>query len=333
MRSWTIDWKYGHCSIRASAAMLWDCEFRLPSGRCFEPFARAPWADAPSLDPNLPAHIRHLGGEFVCVPFGIGGRPQELLPAWDSEAWRQVNPQPHGLSSDAPWNLVAADARQIALRLDYPRESDIDFLTRNVRADADAPALDFELAIHVRRPTRQPIGLHPILRMPDEPAELLIEAAFEFGMTYPALCPPGISRVAMGQEFSRLDAVPGARGGYVDYTRLPKDGPTEEMLMLCGVKSPIVATYPAEHAKLHLGWDTTILPSCLLWPSDHSITEPPWNGNFRGFGLEPIAALFDGGREVALENNPIAARGIATCVDLVPDHPLLIRYRIEAADA
>jgi hypothetical protein len=43
--------------------------------------------------------------------------------------------------------------------------------------------------------------------------------------------------------------------------------------------------------------------------------------------------LFDSGREVALERNPIAARGIATCVDMVPDRPLLLRYRIEAADA
>jgi hypothetical protein len=313
--------------------MLWDCQFLLPSGRRFTPFAKAPWADDPSLNPNLPAHLRHLAGEFVCVPFGIGGRPQGLLLEWDSDSWMRVNPQPHGLSSDAAWDLLASDAHHVSLRLDYPATSDIQFLTRRVSADPGAPALDLELEIRARRPTRLPIGLHPILRLPDPPAELIIEAAFEFGMTYPALTPPGITRLALGKKFSRLDAIPGARGDYVDYSRLPKEAPTEEMLMLCRVESPVTVRYPAENVEFHLSWDTKILPSCLLWPSDRSIAEPPWNGRFRGLGLEPIAALFDSAREVALENNPIAAMGVATWIEVMPDRPLIIRYRIEAEDA
>jgi hypothetical protein len=228
MRSWTINWRYGSVSVRASVAMLWDCQFLLPSGRRFTPFAKAPWADDPSLQPDLPAHLRHLGGEFVCVPFGIGGRPQGLLPHWDSDAWMRVNPEPHGLSSDADWNLLAADDHHVSLRLDYPATSDIQFLTRRVSADRDAPALDLEFEIRARRPTRLPIGLHPILRLPDPPDELVIEAAFGFGVTYPAFTPPGITRLALGEKFSRLDAIPGARGGVrrlLDFTeRRPHRG-------------------------------------------------------------------------------------------------------------
>lgn len=103
--------------------------------------------------------------------------------------------------------------------------------------------------------------------------------------------------------------------------------------MLCRVDSPITVRYPAEDVRFRLTWDTKILPSCLLWPTDRSITEPPWNGRFRGLGLDPIAALFDSAREVALENNPIAAMGVATCVEVISDRPLVIRYRIEAGDA
>jgi hypothetical protein len=86
--------------------------------------------------------------------------------------------------------------------------------------------------------------------------------------------------------------------------------------MLCRVDSPITVRYPAEDVRFRLTWDTKILPSCLLWPTDRSITEPPWNGRFRGLGLEPIAAM-----------------AVATCVEVIPDRPLVIRYRIEAGDA
>jgi hypothetical protein len=276
--------------------------------------------------------MRHLGGEFVCVPFGIGGRPRELLPEWDSDAWNRVNSAPHGHSSDAIWELITADATHVSLRLPYPAGDDIDYLTRRVAIAPDAPALDLELTINVRRPTRQPVGLHPILRLPEYPAQLVIEAKFAFGLTYPAFVPPGVSRVAVGQGFSHLDAVPDMNGGSADYARLPKEMPTEEMLMLCGVQAPITVSYPNEHALFRLSWDTTLLPSCLLWPSDRALADPPWNCRFRGLGVEPIAAVFDAAREVALESNPINAAGIATAIAITPDRPLTIRYRLEAND-
>ena len=220
----------------------------------------------------------------------------------------------------------------MSLRLTYPAQDDIEYLTRRIAVVPDAPALDLELTIHARRPTRQPVGLHPILRLPVAPGELAIDSRFEFGMTYPAIPAPGISRVAVGQRFSRLDAIPGISGGQVDYARLPKDTPTEEMLMLCGVNGPVSVRYPSEHAVFRLTWDTGILPCCLLWPSDRSIADPPWNQSFRGLGLEPIAAVFDAAREVALNENPINAAGIATCVSIAAGRPLVIRYRMEAHD-
>jgi hypothetical protein len=318
--------------VRSSAAILWDCEFVLPSGRSFAPFARAHWADDPGVDSTLPAHLRHLGGEFVCVPFGIGGAPEALLPAWASESWRRVNPKPHGHSADWPWDLISADSTHIELQLRYPADDDIDFLRRRLSVVADAPAIDLELAVHARRPTRQPIGLHPILRLPEWPSQLRIEAEFDFGFTYPARVPPGVSRVAIGQRFTRLESLAGICGGRVDYSTLPKEAPTEEMLMLCNVQSPVTVHYPEEAAYFRISWDTMLLPSCLLWPSDRALADPPCNGKFRGLGLEPVAAAFDASREFALEENPINMSGVATAVHIVPDAPLTIRYRFEAGD-
>ena len=312
--------------------MLWDCEFLLPSGRRFAPLARAPWADDPAIDASLPAHMRHLGGEFVCVPFGIGGRPAGLLPDWQSNSWDCVNPAPHGWSSDLPWDLVRSDASQVMLRLNYPDTDDIDYLTRAVTVAPDAPAIELELVIHARRATRLPIGLHPILRLPEFPQQLKLEAQFSFGMTYPAEVPPGVSRVAAGQRFSTLASIAGINGGLVDYSALPKELPTEEMLMLCEVKGPLTVRFPEEKSWVRLSWDTAQLPSCLLWPSDRALGDPPWNHTFRGLGIEPMAAVFDAAREVALEHNPINAAGVATAISILPEEPLTLRYRLEAGE-
>ncbi len=83
---------------------------------------------------------------------------------------------------------------------------------------------------------------------------------------------------------------------------------------------------------MRLSWDTDILPSCLLWPSDRALADPPWNQRFRGLGIEPIAGVFDAAREVAIERNPLNDEGVRTAVSIEPGNPVTIRYRIEAVD-
>ena len=329
---WRLSWAFGTASVRSSAAMLWDCDFRLPSGRRFAPLARAPWADTPGVDQSLPAHMRHLGGEFVCVPFGCGGTPAGLLGEWACDEWAHVNPIQHGISADASWRHVSSDDSHICLSLHYPVDDDIESLTRRIAVDKDAPALNLELTIHARRPTRQPIGLHPIFKLPDPPATLRIEASFEFGVTYPAIVPPGVSRLAPGRTFTELSRLPGAQAGTVDYSVMPQSSPTEEMFTLCKVKRPVTVYYPDERAYCRLHWDRSVLPSCLIWPSDRALQDSPWNGQFRGIGIEPVAGVFDAAREVAIRPNPLSAVGVITAVELDPDNPLKICYRLEAGD-
>lgn len=329
MKLWHLNWSFGRASVRSAAAMLWDCNLRLPSGRWLAPFARAPWAENPAFDPRQPAYLRHLGGEFVCVPFGAGGVPKDLLPGWASDSWQEVNRDPHGYSAGNEWECIVADAYQVTLRLQYPTDDDIAYLIRRVSVVRNAPALDFELTIHVRRPTRQPVGLHPILRLPEWPSRLALESDFAFGLTYPASLPPGISRVSPGRRFTRLDSIPGVVGEPIDYRLLPKESATEELLMLCNVHGPVVARYIGEGARVHLSWDTSILPSCLLWVSDRAFAESIWQ-DFRGIGIEPVAAVFDAAAKVSVGPNPLNKMGVATAIDIDPARPQTIRYRIEA---
>ena len=65
-----LQWSHGEATVLTTAAMLAECSFALPSGD-FSPFARAPWIGNIS-DPEISGHLRELGGDFVCLPFGVG---------------------------------------------------------------------------------------------------------------------------------------------------------------------------------------------------------------------------------------------------------------------
>ncbi len=46
----------------------------------------------------------------------------------------------------------------------------------------------------------------------------------------------------------------------------------------------------------------------MLWISDRALQEAPWNGRYRGLGVEPVAAAFDFGEAASAGPNPIARR-------------------------
>jgi hypothetical protein len=333
MNVWKLDWEFGHAEVIGTAGILRDCTFRLPSGRLFSPLARAPWAGRNDLDESLPGHMRHLGGEFLCLPFGMGEAPQDLSPRWDAEraAHKNVLLQ-HGPSADQEWALIDFTSSQIELRIDYPDDHDIRYITRRIRVDPKRPALAIQAVVYARRPTRLPLGLHPILRLPERPNTARVDIDFQNGLTYPATLPPGTSPCAVDAYFTRLGEVPTRAGGHADFSQLPLNSPAEELFQLCGVAGEATLHYLDEQAKIRLNWDPSQLPSCLIWISDRALQEAPWGGCFRGIGIEPVAAAFDLSIEVAVGANPIAASGIATALSFEPSTPVVIDYRIAGED-
>lgn len=332
VESWPIVWAGGAARILSVGAMLADCRFVLPSGRRVAPFAACPWAGEDSAEMRAqPGHMQWLGGEFACLPFGAGGPVEGATPDWRGLLDGSVNDLPHGHAANDLWRLVARTPSSVELALDYPAGHDIARLTRRVAGVAGRAALAFELVIEARRDCAYPVGLHPILALPERAGALRLEADFELGLTYPATVDPGAMPTSPGQEFHDLAAVP-APGGAVDLTRLPLTAPAEDVVQLLGMGGPVRAVNGEAGFALTLDWDRDLLPSCQIWISDRALRRFPWRGKFRGLGIEPTASAFDFALPVSLAANPITRRGHATTLPITAARPITLAYRVEVTD-
>ncbi len=331
MSTHTFAWSHGRAEVVTTAGMLSRCEFLLGDD-LFSPFAQASWA--PDDHPQLPGHLRVLGAEFVCLPFGEGGAVSRPAEGWKTIGELAPNAPGHGRSADAEWDVVEEHSGGITLRLEYPEPHDIASIERRIDGIPGVAGLSLSLTITARRPIRTSLGLHPILRLPPDPRSLQIDAGFGFGMTYPADIVAGSTRAERGAVFAELSAVPLERTegeATDDFSSLPFDAPTEEVVQLCGVTRPIVVHYLNEGASLTIEWDRDLLPSAQLWISDRALEGSPWNRTYRGLGVEPIASAFDLAEGASVRPNPINARGVATAVDLMPGLPLRTEYRMVAS--
>jgi hypothetical protein len=319
-----LGWSHGHAVLSPTAAMLIGAELRLPSG-WFSPFAEATWTEADPAVAGLPGHLRVLGGEFVCVPFGSAPVPSQPASGWEGFNGVSENAPPHGPSADNDWRIERAGSDSVTFALDYPEDSPVKRLERTVEGLNGRAKLGFTLTIHARRPEAVPVGLHPIFRMPATPGGLHVAAEFTTGFSYPG--PLKSASARPGTVFADLASA----AEDADLSRLPLGRPVEDVLLLGGATGPVRLSYPHEAAAVELDWDRALLPSVMLWIADRALESSPWNGSYRGLGVEPIAAAFDLPSGVSTASNPLTARGIATTVSLDPAHPVVIRSSISAS--
>ncbi len=312
--------------VSTRSAMLRSLRFER-DGVVVQPLAAAPWA--PDAEAGRPAHLDVLAGEFVAVPFGSAGTPESAIGAWAELPPMDAPALPHGLGADADWSVLEAGERRIRLGCDYPEGGVVAGLERVVALREDDPAVDLELRVHARRPGAVPIGLHPILRLPDQAFSLSLDVSFEVGWTYPGTVPPGAAAAEPGRTFRSLHAVPGP-SGTVDLGRLPLDRPVEDVLLLTGVRGPVTARFGDDGSGVVLDWDRSVLPSLLLWISDRALGGDPWGHRYRGLGVEQVAAAFDLPPAISAGPNPLLAAGIRTAVPLEPGAPLVVRSSIRA---
>lgn len=318
MGEYHLQWSHGEATVLTTAAMLAECRFVLPSGD-FSPFARAPWMGS-IHDREISGHLRELGGDFVCLPFGIGREignpPQDWKPLLTGATFGPV----HGPAADAEWEVLSASASAITLGLHYAQTSPVLRVERTIAARAGEPTLDCTFRIFARRKAAISVGLHPILRLPDKPGRLQISAEFAFGLTHPAYG---------GEEFSRLDSVRGPNG-LIDLSHVPLQPRTDINAQLCGMRGPLRAIYLDEGAGLEIDWDHAFLPSLQIWHTDCGISGSPWHNSYRGIGLEPVASAFDLDTTVSCAPNPINSRGVATAIQIDPSTPVIICHSFRA---
>jgi hypothetical protein len=305
-----LHWSHGSARILTTAAMLADCVFHL-GGREFRPFARAPWMDA---DPQgATGHLAVLGGDFACLPFGIGRDKGAAPPDWAAVLSGPTPGPIHGPAAEEEWTVLEASDHAIRLGLDYPAGSPVLRVERSIVARADAPALDCAFTIHARRRASMSAGLHPILRLPDQPGRLQLSAEFDFGLTHPGYG---------ATEFADLSQV--------GLNAVPLSPRRDLNAQLCGMRGPLRAIWLDEGMGVTLDWDRALLPSLQIWHTDGGISGPPWQGAYRGIGVEPIASAFDLDTTVSCNPNPINRRGVATCLQIDPAAPVTIRHSITA---
>ncbi|MEP6826724.1 MAG: hypothetical protein ABJA10_01475, partial [Aestuariivirga sp.] len=316
-----LHWSHGQATVLTTAAMLADCSFVLPSGN-FSPFARAPWMGSID-DPEILGHLRELGGDFVCLPFGVGREVRNPPPDWKPLLTGVTSGRIHGPAADEEWVVLDANDTAITLWLHYPETSPVLRVERTIATHDGEPTLDCTFRIFARRSAAISVGLHPILRLPDKPGRLRIDADFAFGLTHPGYG---------GAEFSQLDAVRNL-SGVVDLGHVPLLSRADLNVQLCGMFGPLRATYLDESAGLEIDWDRSLLPSLQIWHTDGGIGGAPWHNIFRGIGLEPVASAFDLDSTVSCAPNPINARGVATAIQLDPVTPVTIRHTFRAFTA
>lgn len=313
-----LQWSHGQATVLTTAAMLAECRFFLPSGN-FSPFAQAPWVGR-IHDRKIPGHLRELGGDFACLPFGIGREVTNPPAKWKSLLIGATSGPIHGPAADEEWKVLDASTSAITLGLHYPETSPVLRVERTVATHEGEPRLDCVFRIFARRTAALSVGLHPILRLPDGPGRLHIAADFAFGLTHPGYG---------GAEFSQLNAVRGPANTF-DLSHVPLLPRTDINAQLCGMFGPVSATYLDEGAGLEIDWDRTLLPSLQIWHTDCGIGGEPWHNAYRGIGLEPVASAFDLDTSVSCAPNPINARGVATAIQIDPVAPVTIRHTYRA---
>lgn len=178
-----------------------------------------------------------------------------------------------------------------SLSIGYPADRPIARLSRTIRGVPNEARVEFSLTVEARAACTLPVGLHPIMAL-GTPGEIVrVEGAFDHGETFPVVFEPDVSRLAPAARFSAMGALPLSGGGAVSFGALLNET-TEEAFQLFGVNGALRVAYPGSGYAARLQWNPADFPTCLVWVSTGGRTHKPWNGRFRGFGVEPLNARF-----------------------------------------
>lgn len=337
--SWALEWSHGRTTVHAGAGAIGNTEFHFDGGGTAAPFHEAPWVTRGET--VEPSSLNHLRGEWPCLPFGRPYGPcDELVEPWASLASGQISAadEPlvpgerllHGHCASTDWSLVSRSDRELILAVDLPDDQPIAKLTRSIRPVDGLAALDVSVEVVARRSCSRPFGFHPNFALRGAPGSFSLEPrAYRFGLTHPSSSP--IARAKPNERFTDLAAVPLAGGGHGQFAALPFPQRSEDILQLCGIEGGIRLVDDDARVAWELTWDSTKLPSCLLWMSNRGRQKAPWNGENLCIGVEPVASAFDLGPAVATAANPIAAAGVPTAIWFEAGRPVEMDYRISAS--
>lgn len=329
-----MKWAHGEFTVVRAGAMCAPATFSLSSGQKVQPFAVAPWADDGSSDfAELPHLLKRLRGEWPCVPFGMPERREDLPSGWAPEgrATEGLGNWFHGPGANLEWDVTSKGDGSVHLSLDHPEEHPIAQLKRRITGDPERCRLTFDLDVTPRRDCALPIGVHPVLRLPKTAgaARLVIDGT-DAVHTYPVDAEPDVSQLPHGRRFEGLSKAEWADGSALDLSRHPLPRQTEEIVLVSGTLGKAQLENMEEGYAVALEWDTAAFPNCNLWISNRGRGSYPWNNRFQALGVEPVAAPFDLGVDVATSGaRALHAAGVQTYVEFRAGKTWTTSYSIE----
>ncbi len=235
----------------------------------------------------------------------------------------------HGYSANHDWQLSERGEDYLDIAIDYPDAHPVRCLRRRIRRAARGE-LEITLEITMRRDARLPIGLHPVLALPERPGDAkLVVASATSVRTFPIEVEPGVSVLEPDVTSAALNAVPGKDGGDRDLSSLPLSEPTEELVLVALDEGRVALENRGDAYRTVLTWDIDVFPQCLLWLSNGGRRGYPWNGRFRALGVEPAAAPFDlGQRHADNARSPLGGKVCRISTRLSAGAPLRTSYRM-----
>ncbi len=248
------------------------------------------------------------------MPFGGGGIVHNPAPGWERLAEGPVDTPMHGPAANDDWRLIDRRRDRVTLALEFSENLPVRRIERTIALAADRPRVEIGIRIEARRQGLVPAAFHPILRLPHLPGGLQVDANFDLGFTYPGVFDPDRMACEPGRNFDSLADVPKRRGGRIDLRHLPLGPPTEDVVLMAGIRGPVRARFKEEGFSLDVHWSRDLLPHCMMWVHDRGADGKPWGGRYRGLGIEPVAAAFDGPWSLSAGPNPLNAVGFSTAL-------------------
>jgi hypothetical protein len=302
---------------------LGPVEFKTSCGKV-QPFSVSPWLPR-EVTPDTPRVLRHLRGDFFCLPFGDGAAP-----------WHGERHPLHGETSGGRWELVnlmnSGETTELVTRMRTRIRSGV--VTKRVRLKAGQTVLYCSHEIEGMS-GRMCLGHHAMLRFPDRPnAARIAFSRIRFGQVRPSVSEAqrhSHSALKSGAVFQDLSRVPSRTGGYADLTRYPARKGSDDLVLLAARSSRSLAwtavTFPKERYLWFALKNPKQLTATLLWHSNGGFRSPPWNGRHRPvLGIEDITAFFDFGLAASARANSLSRLGVATTLNLRSSSMLRIPY-------
>ncbi len=320
--SWKIATKNVEGYLTQTGGHLGPVTFQL-GGRKVAPFHVAPWWNE-KLDKSMPAILRILRGDFLCMPFGGNTTP-----------YRGEKHPLHGEVANAKWKLESAAPGKLHVSL---RTN-----VRPGRVDKHIELREGQTAIYQRHVISQMKGRmnpghHAMLKF-RSPGRVST-SRFVFGQVFDgAFERPengGYSILKPGAEFRTLERVPMITGELADLSRYPaRRGFEDAVQLVADDRLPFAwtaVTFPQERFVWFALKDPRVLRETVFWITNGGRHMPPWNGRHVDvMGLEEVCTYLSGELPESLGSNPFTKRGYQTCLQLDPKKPTTINYIMAVA--